>query len=232
VSVIWRDVATGDAGLPQTVKTFCAAKGELQKLYQDHRETFLCGCSFGPNLTASLDRCGYVPKLSSDRAHRVEWRHIVPVEVLLAHRPCFREPLCTRPSGEKFQGIACCEQADRIYQTMVADLHGIVPELGEINDLRGARSFGELPGEAREFGRCDLEIDTKLGVVEPPASRRGDIARAYLYMHHVYRESVPLTAEEIRRFEAWHAADPPSEWERVRNRRIAEVQGSGNPLVE
>jgi len=69
-------------------------------------------------------------------------------------------------------------------------------------------------------------------VVEPPPSRRGDIARVYLYMHHVYGESVRLTEAEERRFEKWHAEDPPTEWERERNRRIARIQGTGNRLLE
>jgi deoxyribonuclease I len=230
--VDWRMLNPTDDGLPRTVQTFCMAKGELAQLYADHRETFLCGCEFAADMTASLDRCGYRPKASSPRAHRVEWRHIVPVEILLAHRPCWSEPICTKPTGEKFKGITCCEKADRIYNKMVADLHDIAPELGEISDFRGARTFGDVPGEAREFGGCDFEIDPENDVAEPPASRRGDIARAYLYMHHVYGDSVPLTDAELRRFEGWHAMDPPTEWERERNRRIAKIQGSRNPLVE
>jgi hypothetical protein len=51
-------------------------------------------------------------------------------------------------------------------------------------------------------------------------------------MHHVYGDALPLTPAEQARFEAWHAQDPPDDWERSRNRAIARMQGAGNPLIE
>ncbi len=40
-----------------------------------------------------------------------------------------------------------------------------------------------------------------------------------------------LTAAERERFEAWAADDPPDDWERTRNERIAAIQGVGNPAL-
>jgi endonuclease I len=52
-------------------------------------------------------------------------------------------------------------------------------------------------------------------------------------MHEVYGSAaLPLTSDELARFEAWHRADPPSAWERVRNQRIRGIQGVGNRWVD
>jgi endonuclease I len=61
---------------------------------------------------------------------------------------------------------------------------------------------------------------------------RGDVARAYLYMHETYgSRALPLGEAELARFRAWHRADPPDAWERLRDGRITAIQGMGNPLV-
>lgn len=107
------------------------------------------------------------------------------------------------------------------------------PEIGELNADRSNFQFGEVAGEARDYGACDFEIDRARNTVEAAPSIRGDVARAYLYMHATYGQAaLPLTREELARFEAWHRADPPSEWERTRNARIAAIQGVGNPWIK
>ena len=119
---------------------------------------------------------------------------------------------------------------------MEADLQNLVPAVGELNADRSNYRFGDIPGEARVYGKCDFEVDRSRRVAEPPRSLRGDIARAYLYMHHSYRKGrtsgLPLTKIQIERFVRWHHADPPSSWEKQRNRRIAKIQGGGNPLAK
>jgi deoxyribonuclease-1 len=115
---------------------------------------------------------------------------------------------------------------------MEADLQNLVPAIGEVNGDRAHFRFGEVVGEPREYGACDFEVDRSGRVAEPRAALRGDIARAYLYMHYAYPGGLPLSATERRRFEQWHQADPPTQWERTRNRRIAAIQGGGNPLAE
>jgi deoxyribonuclease-1 len=115
---------------------------------------------------------------------------------------------------------------------MEADLMNLSPEIGELNADRSNFHFGEVTGEAREYGACDFEIDRASDTVEAAPSIRGEIARAYLYMHATYGPTaLPLTPEELARFEAWHRADPPSEWEQVRDARIAAIQGVSNPWV-
>jgi deoxyribonuclease-1 len=115
---------------------------------------------------------------------------------------------------------------------MEADLVNLVPAVGEVNGDRAHYPFGEVAGEPREYGECDFEVDREHQLAEPRPSVRGDIARAYLYMHFVYGDGLPLSDEQVARFEQWHRADPPTDWERTRDRRIAQIQGGGNPLVK
>ncbi len=42
---------------------------------------------------------------------------------------------------------------------------------------------------------------------------------------------VGLDEDTIQRMEQWSADDPPSEWEKERDRRIEKVQGNRNPFV-
>nr|VFK67470.1 MAG: Endonuclease I [Candidatus Kentron sp. UNK]VFK72898.1 MAG: Endonuclease I [Candidatus Kentron sp. UNK] len=83
----------------------------------------------------------------------------------------------------------------------------------------------EIAGEERKYGTCDMEIAGKR--FEPPPHRRGDIARAYLYMKEVY--GAPLTGGEVRTFRRWHEEDPPTEDELRIHALKARTQGNVNP---
>ena len=52
------------------------------------------------------------------------------------------------------------------------------------NGLRSNYSFAMIPGEKREFGTCDMEIEGRKA--EPPPEVRDNIARTYLYMNAAY----------------------------------------------
>lgn len=67
---------------------------------------------------------------------------------------------------------------------MESDLYNLVPAVGEINGLRSNCSFGMIPGEKREFGSCDMEIENRKA--EPPSGVRGKITRTYFYMDWAY----------------------------------------------
>ena len=71
---------------------------------------------------------------------------------------------------------------------MQADLYNLQPAIGEVNGLRSNYQIGEIDGEVREFGKCDVEIKNKK--VEPAPKIRGDIARTYLYMEYAYPKYV------------------------------------------
>ena len=45
---------------------------------------------------------------------------------------------------------------------MESDLHNLFPSIGEVNGDRSNYIFGEIPGESRVYGQCDIEIKKKL----------------------------------------------------------------------
>ena len=228
----WRGLFRTPDHLPNTPPIFCKAKGRALEVNLPHGKTIYCGCDFTADMKFSPDRCGFKPNQKSHRSERVEWEHIVPVVTMMEHRPCATEKLCTDSDGKKYAGIKCCEEMDTKFRKMETDLQNIFPVVGELNGARANHDFGEVPGEERKYGRCDFETDPERKIVEPRPSVRGDIARVYLYMHNVYGDALPLTPAQTSLFEAWHAQDPPDDWERTRNRAIAHMQGAGNPLIE
>ena len=96
----------------------------------------------------------------------------------------------------------------------------LVPAVGEINGDRSNFRFGILEGEVRNYGQCDMEIDFKQRVAEPPPHRRGDIARIYFYMSKKY--NLKISSAQHKLFTAWDKQDPISEWEQKRMSLINE----------
>lgn len=109
------------------------------------------------------------------------------------------------------------------------DLHNLIPVLAELNRDRGSRPYGEVAGEERKYGLCDFEVDFKADIVEVREDIRGDIARVWLYMSDKYNFKIP--EEQLNMFLLWHKLDPPSEWEKERDKRIKNIQGDSNPYV-
>jgi deoxyribonuclease-1 len=212
--------------------SFGQAKKLALLIYADHRSTFYCGCEYTAEKLVQRAGCGYSPRNPGARSSRVEWEHIVPAFAFGAHRPCWSEKLCRDSKGRQFKGRSCCRRSDPEFRSMEADLQNLAPEIGELNADRSHFVFGEVEGEARDYGRCDFEVDRRAKTVEPAPAIRGDIARAYLYMQHAYgQQALPLSAPDIARFERWHRADPATPWERIRDARIAKIQGLHNPLL-
>lgn len=131
-----------------------------------------------------------------------------------------------------------------------SDLHHVLASDGFINNRRGSLPFGEVDPSDIDYqsssgarvGSC-VNAGTNGNCFSPPPSTKGDIARAVLYFAVRYRgmtsccdrEGVngsyidPWMEAELR---AWHAADPVSERERVRNNRAEFWQGNRNPFVD
>jgi deoxyribonuclease-1 len=217
---------------PRVPRSFEQAKRLARGVYRDHRVTLYCECSYDPHQRVDGEACGYVPRHPGARSRRVEWEHLVAAHEFGAQRACWRDAVCRDRHGRRFGGRRCCRQRDPEFRRMEADLMNLSPEIGELNADRSNFRFGDVDGEAREYGACDFEIDRVRDTAEPAPAVRGDIARAYLYMHATYGPAaLPLAPDELARFQAWHRADPPSAWERVRNARIAAIQGVSNPWL-
>lgn len=181
-----------------------------------------CGCdwSWVGQSGGRVDKasCGYQTRKQEHRAARTEWEHIVPAWHFGHQRQCWQ-------SG----GRENCVDTDPVFRVMEADLHNLTPVVGEVNADRSNFQYGEIPGEATQYGSCDAETNFKGRVFEPRPEARGLVARVNFYMADRY--NLRLSSKQERLFMAWDKMYPVSEWEKERDRRIAARMGHHNPFV-
>lgn len=215
---------------PKIEINYTQAKKLARQIYAEHRATFYCGCQYDKHGKVNLESCGYQHRENLRRAKRLEWEHIMPAHHFGQHRLCWREPICRKQNGKTYKGRNCCRKVDPTFVKMEADLHNLVPEIGELNGLRSNYRFGVLPYvKPGQFGMCEFKIDEKSRRVEPKADTRGMIARIYLYMANTYQ--IPLSDSQKKLFEAWNNQYPASSWEKERNEKIYQLQGNRNTFV-
>lgn len=208
--------------------SFSQAKRILaDQVYADHPVTFYCGCSYGEapvpgkanqtRLTPDTTSCGLEPRKNANRSGRIEWEHVVPAWEFGHQLKCWQE------GGRK----AC--RKDSKVREMEADMHNLVPAIGELNGDRSNFRYGTISGEPRAYGQCDFEVDFKGRVAEAPPAVRGDVARIYFYMADKY--GLKISRKQRQLFEAWAKQDPIDHWEKGRAQRIEKIQGRRNGLV-
>ena len=228
------DRRAGSTALPinqkaRTFDDFRAAKRALYTVYDDHRDTLYCGCSYDTSRRKiNTEQCGYQINEDRVRGNRIEAEHIVPASWIGKPRACWEQRDCRDDRGREVSGRACCLATDAEFRAAHNDLHNLAPTVGELNKHRSAAPFGMIDGEERRYGRCDFEVAHRRRV-EPRPSVRGDIARVAFYMEQ--RHGVEIRAKQKRTLQRWAQADPVDEWERTRNIRIERVQGNRNPFV-
>jgi deoxyribonuclease I len=112
------------------------------------------------------------------------------------------------------------------------DLHHLFPTDSKMNGIRGNFKFGEvnnpektLPCKTAEFGRADGGWR-----FEPPATHKGNVARALFYFS--VRYSIKIDADEEAFLRQWHKDDPVDAEERTRNEEIEKLQGNRNPFID
>ena len=201
----------------QPPRTFQEAKKIAWRLYAGHQTTFYCGCEYQGN-RVDLASCGYQPRKNANRAERVEWEHIVPAWVIGQQRQCWQN------GGRKN-----CTANDLVFSRAEADLHNLVPSIGEVNGDRGNFAYGMLPQKPIQYGACPMVVDFAQKTAMPPESVRGAAARVTLYMADRYQ--LRLSSQDRRTYEAWSRQYPVSDWEQWRNQAVGCVMGWGNPYV-
>ena len=125
-------------------QSFSQAKKIGWTLYERQSVEFYCGCSFKGN-RVDLKSCGYTPRKNANRAARIEWEHIVPAWQIGHQRQCWQH------GGRKN-----CSKNDSVYRRAEADLHNLVPAIGEVNGDRSNYDFGWLPQKPSQYGACLL----------------------------------------------------------------------------
>ncbi|WP_159566605.1 deoxyribonuclease I [Budvicia diplopodorum] len=200
--------------------SFSKAKTLAVSIHKDAKQTFYCGCPIrweGKKGIPNLKMCGYQIRNNSNRAGRIEWEHVVPAWMFGHQRQCWQN------GGRK----NCTK--DPIFNQMETDLHNLQPAVGEINDDRSNFQFSQWSSQATQYGKCQMKIDFKGKLAEPPERARGAIARTYFYMRDRYH--LRLSKQQTQLFDAWNYRYPVTLWECERNRRILKIQGNDNPYV-
>lgn len=209
---------------PVQALTFVEAKKALRQLYAQNPEqtSFYCGCDIryqGKKMVPDLASCGYEVRKQPERANRIEWEHIIPAADFGRQRQCWQE------GGRKN-----CVKNDPLFAQMEGDMHNLVPAIGEVNGDRSDFGFSQWNGQATQYGQCQMVVDFRQRLVQPPERSRGAIARASLYMAQRYQ--LRLSGAQQKLFEAWNRQYKVSDWECRRDEQIARLQGNHNPFIE
>lgn len=212
--------------------SFNKSKKTLERqVYFDHRVTLYCGATFDQKNNVTLPP-GFLVEKHAKRAEKIEWEHVVPAENFGRAFPEWREgaPQCVDNRGKAFKGRKCAEKANHEYRFMQADLYNLYPAIGAVNALRQNYNFQMLPGEASDFGSCEMKITDKKA--EPPARARGQIARTYKYMAETYGPRYRMSRQQQQLMNAWDNMYPVDLWECTRAKRIEKLQGNENLAVK
>jgi deoxyribonuclease-1 len=225
------------SGLPGTegntkIESFDKSKTLLKKMYVSarHFTEFYCGSTYDEDFNLDHSKSGFRFRKNEERANRVEWEHIVAAESFGQSFSEWRDghPSCVDSKGEPYKGRKCAGKISKEFQLMEADMYNLVPAIGEVNGDRSNYRFDMIPGEKREYGACNMEIEDR--IAEPPDDKFGDIARTYMYMEAAYGRGV-IAQSNIKLFEAWNKMDPVDKWECERARLIEKIQGNRNEIL-
>ncbi|MFA9374159.1 MAG: endonuclease [Poseidonibacter sp.] len=203
----------------------------LKKIYPDNQNTFYCNNPYeiktikGKEKTLIIQNEQYYsPRKEfyksgkpNTRATRVEWEHVMPAHNFGKHLQCWKD------GGRK----ACSK--DRTFKTMEADMHNLVPAIGEVNGDRSNYRYAANKVTIGQYGKCEVQVNFKDKRAYVKDDIKGDISRIYFYMSDKY--NVRLSKQERRMMEAWNKLDPISEWERIKNKRVEKLQGNANPYI-
>ena len=152
-------------------ESFSQSKKDLERIYADHAITFYCGCKYDKRKKGNMiDRssCGYVPRNPTTKAGkvnprttRIEWEHVVPAENFGRQFTCWRDgaPECVDSKGKAFKGRKCCEKASQQFRIMQADMHNLVPAIGELNGDRSNLRYDFEEARKGQYGECRFEVD-------------------------------------------------------------------------
>ena len=223
-------IAQANAG-NKKIESFSKSKTFLKKIHQEKQVTFYCQCNYNNN-RPNWESCGFRPRKDKKRASRIEWEHILPASYFGKKFYAWvnGHPNCINNKGKKFKGRKCTEKVHKLYRYMQADLYNLQPAIGEVNGLRSNYQIGEIDGEVREFGKCDIEIKNKK--VEPDPKIRGDIARTYLYMEQAYPQYIKFNQSIKKLIIKWDQDDPVDTWECKRANLISYIQGNTNKILQ
>ncbi|RVU85606.1 hypothetical protein EOL70_06545 [Leucothrix sargassi] len=222
------DVATLDdqvLGLQSNTYSFSKSKRLLgTEVYTDPASliAFYSGCRYRlyqKKFIPVKSSCGFTYRKNKARSERIEWEHIVPAWHFGHQLRCWQNG-----------GRLHCRNSNEQFREMEADMHNLVPAIGEINGDRSNYKYSMIANEPRLYGRSvNMEVEFKSSTAEPPENVMGDIARAYFYMADRYQ--LQISDQQKKLFIAWNNMDPVDDWEREKNQRVKALQNTENKYI-
>ncbi len=191
------------------------------KIYPRHQKAFYSNCDYEvreKKLVPLPQTCGFHYRKNKNRSQRIEWEHIVPAWHFGHQLHCWQNG-----------GRMTCRSKNSKFKQMEADMHNLVPAIGEINGDRSNFRYGMIEGEKRLYGKVDMEIVFSDKRAEPRPAVRGDIARTYFYMRDRYGLRISQAQEKM--LIAWNNLDPVDAWEKEKNQMVKELQGDENKYI-
>ena len=213
----------------QKIENYYVSKKILRDIFQNNQYTFYCNCKYEYKKPI-FKTCDYKPYKNFKRANRIEWEHIVPASRFGKKFESWKygNLKCVK-NGKKFKGRKCARKISKKFRLMEADLYNLQPTIGEINQQRQNFKMSIIPGEKRNYGKCDFEVQNRF--IEPSPNIRGDIARTYFYMAENYSNYIKLEKSELSLFSKWNEADPVDEWECKKSKLIQKSQKNLNKFL-
>lgn len=209
---------------------FSSAKKMAFELFRTHQVTLYCGCKYDSEKQVDLTSCNMNAALPIERAHRIEWEHMMPAEHFGRYHQCWTEKLCVNDkTGKEYKGRKCCEKIDPEFRKKEAELYNLWPAVGSVNQERLNYQYGILHNK-RGFYGCEFEADKKLKIAEPPDRAKGTAARAYLFMADKYQ--VEISKEQRELLKHWSKQFPPDFWELQWAAEVASIVGYNNPYIK
>lgn len=208
---------------------FSSAKKIASELFNTHRVTLYCGCTYDKDNKVDLTSCSMDTAAPISRANRIEWEHMMPAENFGHYHRCWTENLCTDDkTGKQYKGRKCCEKIDDDFKQKEAELYNLWPAVGAVNQERSNYSFAILPNKRGYYG-CEFDVDKTLRLAEPPDRAKGIVARANLFMSDKYK--VTLSDEQKKLLQDWNKKFPPGVWELKWAENVALIVGYENPYI-
>ena len=124
------------------------------------------------------------------------------------------------------------DEESALFSHQESDVHHLFPSDARANAARGHLPFGEAVSD-RDLDYLPAVVgDDADGarVFQPREARRGDVARAVLYVSVRWGLEVEAPEEAVLR--RWSRDDPVDERERRRNDAVESVQGNRNPFID
>ncbi|MCF6777810.1 endonuclease [Thiotrichales bacterium 19X7-9] len=217
----------------QANESFSKAKKVLLKdVYYDHEFTFYCNVPFEIKQVNGKEKAvidpvqkGFHFRKNKTRASRIEWEHIISAEQFGGNLACWYkgDSKCVNSKGKSYKGRRCCTKVSSNYRLMQADMHNLVPAIGEVNgDRSNYRYMDTKTNLVGQYGACPFKVDFKGRKAYPAEYTKGFIGRDYLYMSKKY--GIKLSKQQQKMMEVW-AKYPISDWEKERKARINKLLG-------